>query len=95
MSDVDKREAFVYIVACADGTLYTGWTYDPQARLNQHNAGRGAKYTRSRRPVSLVYTEKLPDQQAARRREYALKQLSRTAKMQLIEKLESAPPLSI
>jgi putative endonuclease len=80
----EKREAFVYIVECADGTLYTGWTYDPEARLRQHNAGKGAKYTRSRLPVSLVYTEKLPDQQVARRREYALKQLSRAAKQDLI-----------
>lgn len=94
MSEEAKREAFVYIVACADDTLYTGWTYDPQVRLSQHNAGRGAKYTRSRRPVSLVYTEKLPDQQAARRREYALKRLSRAAKLQLIEQLESAPASS-
>lgn len=89
MEDQIKREAFVYIVACADGTLYTGWTYDPQARLQRHNTGRGAKYTRARLPVRLVYAEKLADQQAARRREYDLKQLSRAAKLQLIEGSES------
>ncbi len=79
------REAYVYMVECADGTLYTGWTYDPLARLLRHNAGRGAKYTRARLPVSLVYTERWPDQFAARRREYALKRLTRAAKQQLIE----------
>ncbi len=72
------------MVECADGTLYSGWTYDPVARLAQHNAGRGAKYTRARLPVRLVYTERLPDHQAARRREYALKQLSRAEKQKLI-----------
>ena len=48
---------FVYILECRDGTLYTGWTTDPEARLRAHNEGRGAKYTRARRPVRLVYTE--------------------------------------
>lgn len=80
-----RREAFVYMVECADGTLYTGWTFNPEARLRQHNAGRGAKYTRARLPVRLVYTECLPDERAARRREYALKELSRAAKLKLVK----------
>lgn len=85
----EERPAYVYIVECADGTLYTGWAYDPQARLRQHNAGRGAKYTRSRLPVRLVYTEATPDERAARQREYALKQLPRAAKLALIQTLKS------
>ncbi len=86
---IAPREAYVYILECADGTLYTGWTYDPQARLKKHNSGQGARYTRARVPVRLVYTERLSDQGAARRREYALKQLSRAAKQRLIHKAGS------
>jgi putative endonuclease len=79
------RPAFVYILECADGTLYTGWTYDLSTRLARHNAGRGAKYTRSRLPVSLVYSEELPDERSARQREYAIKQLTRAQKLKLIK----------
>jgi putative endonuclease len=89
MSDaVTPKVAYVYIVECADGTLYTGWSYDPVARLKQHNSGRGAKYTRSRLPVRLVYTETLPDESAARRREIALKKLTRAQKMKLAASFE-------
>jgi putative endonuclease len=76
--------AFVYIVACADQTLYTGWTTNLERRLKVHNAGRGAKYTRERGPVQLVYAEELPDRSAAQKREYAIKRLSRPAKLKLI-----------
>ena len=78
-------KAFVYILRCADGTLYTGWTNDMQKRLAAHNDGRGAKYTRSRRPVLLVYEEECEDKSAALRREAALKRLSRAEKLKLIE----------
>lgn len=75
---------FVYIVECADQTLYTGWTTDLHRRLAAHNAGKGAKYTRSRTPVRLVYTETQPDPSAAMRREIEIKRLRRHHKLQLI-----------
>jgi len=78
-------EFFCYMVECADGTLYTGWTTNPQRRVKEHNAGRGATYTRLRRPVKLVYTEEQPDRSAALKREYALKKLTRAKKMELID----------
>ena len=73
-----------YILRCADGTLYTGWTNDLERRLQAHNAGIGAKYTRPRRPVTLVYQETFPSTQQAMRREWEIKQLSRPEKLQLI-----------
>ncbi len=76
--------AYTYIVRCADGTLYTGWTNDLTKRLQAHNAGKGAKYTASRRPVELVYKEEHPDKITAMQREYAIKQLTRKEKEQLI-----------
>jgi putative endonuclease len=72
-----------YIVQCADGTLYTGWTADIERRVRDHNAGRGGRYTRARRPVNLIYTEPQPDARTARRREAALKRLRREAKLAL------------
>ncbi len=75
---------FCYILECADGTLYTGWSTDPHRRLKQHNAGRGARYTRARRPVKLVYTEVQPDRSSAMKREAAIKKLSREKKQVLI-----------
>lgn len=75
---------YVYLLRCADGTLYAGCTTDPRRRLQQHNAGRGAKYTRARRPVSLVYVEQAEDHSQALRREAALKRLSRKEKLALI-----------
>ncbi|MCZ7571843.1 MAG: GIY-YIG nuclease family protein [Ardenticatenaceae bacterium] len=77
-------EAFVYIVECADGTLYTGWTTDVARRVQEHNAGRGARYTRGRRPVRLVLIEFHPTQAAAMQREAAIKRLPRAAKWRLI-----------
>ncbi|HIX30994.1 MAG TPA: GIY-YIG nuclease family protein [Firmicutes bacterium] len=75
---------WVYILRCADGTLYTGATNDLDRRLAAHNAGRGAKYTRARRPVALVYREAAADKSAALQREAALKKLARAAKLRLI-----------
>ena len=75
---------YVYILSCGDGSLYTGIAADVVRRLRQHQAGKGAKYTRSHLPVTLVYQEALPDKGAALRREYAIKQLSRQDKLQLL-----------
>lgn len=75
----------VYILTCADGTLYTGIARDARKRLARHNAGKGAKYTRSRVPCELSYLEKSPSRAEASKREYALKKLTREAKLRLIE----------
>jgi putative endonuclease len=71
------------MVRCADGTFYTGWAVDLKARIDAHNLGRGAKYTASRRPVTLVYTEPCDSRGAALRREHTLKRLSRERKSAL------------
>ena len=76
---------YVYILRCGDGTLYTGCTNDLPRRLQAHQSGRGAKYTRSRLPVELVYQEACADKSAALRREYEIKQLTRVQKLKLIE----------
>lgn len=73
----------VYILRCRDGTLYTGITDDLERRLKAHNAGKGARYTRGRGPVTLVYTEAAPDKSAALRREAAIKKLPRREKLKL------------
>lgn len=78
---------FVYIVRCADGALYTGWTTDVTRRVAQHNTGRGARYTRTRRPVALVYCEEVPDRSTAMRREHAIKKLDRAHKARLITRI--------
>lgn len=76
---------YVYILRCADDTLYTGIAKDVERRLDEHNAGTlGAKYTRPRRPVALVYREAAPDRSEAARRECAIKRLSRSDKEALI-----------
>lgn len=75
---------YVYILRCADDTLYTGYTDNPERRLRVHNAGKGAKYTRSRLPVELVYRETLEDKSAALRREREIKKLTRAQKLALI-----------
>jgi len=75
---------FVYIVRCADGTLYTGYARDPKARVKVHNTGRGARYTSGRRPVRLLYVERFESVGDALRRERALKRRSRAQKEQLI-----------
>lgn len=76
--------AYVYIVMCKDGSLYTGWTNDLEKRLVAHNSGRGAKYTKGRGPVRLVYSEFLATKEDALKREYAIKKLKKTAKITLI-----------
>ena len=80
---------YTYIVKCCDNTLYTGWTTDLDRRIEAHNSGKGAKYTRSRRPVELVYAERFDTKQEAMRREWEIKQLSREEKLRLAEKQPS------
>ena len=75
---------YVYMLRCRDNTLYTGYTDDPDRRLAVHNAGKGAKYTRSRLPVSIVYREECPDKSSALKREIALKRLKKAEKEALI-----------
>lgn len=75
---------YVYIVRCADRTLYTGVATDVRARIAKHNQGKGAKYTRGRRPVRLVYREPAGSRGAALKREHAVKRLTRAAKRRLI-----------
>ena len=75
---------YCYMVECADGSLYTGWSSDPRRREAAHNAGRGARYTRMHRPVRLVYAEEQPDHPAALRRERAIKHLTREQKLGLV-----------
>jgi putative endonuclease len=75
---------YVYIVRCSDGTLYTGYTNNLEKRLKVHNSGKGAKYTRCRLPVNLVYSEKYCTKSEAIKREYAIKQLTRENKLKLI-----------
>ena len=81
----------VYILRCGDGSLYTGCTNDLPRRLKAHQSGRGAKYTRSRPPVALVYREEAPDKSAALRREAAIKRLERREKLALMEGKEGRP----
>lgn len=75
---------FVYILRCADSTLYTGWTTDLHERVRVHNAGRGAKYTKARLPVHLVYSESYETKTQAMQREYEIKQFSRAQKLKLV-----------
>ena len=76
---------FTYIVRCSDGTLYTGWTNDLEKRIACHNQKKGAKYTKSRTPVTLVYSEQFETKEEAMRREYRIKQYSRKEKELLIQ----------
>jgi putative endonuclease len=75
---------YCYIVECADGTYYTGWTTNPERRVATHNKGRGAKYTKMRRPVKLLYVEEQPDRNTAMKREIAIKKMGRDGKEKLI-----------
>ena len=77
---------FVYMLRCGDGTLYTGVTDNVERRLAAHRSGKGAKYTRGRGPLKLVYQEQVPDKSAALRREYQIKQLPKQEKEDLIAK---------
>ena len=75
---------YTYIVECSDGSLYTGWTNDLEKRIKAHNDGKGAKYTKSRRPVVLAYYEEFQTREEAMRREWEIKQMSRQKKMSMI-----------
>jgi putative endonuclease len=79
---------FVYIVRCSDNTLYTGWAVDVAARVKAHNAGRGAKYTRTRLPVKLVYSEELPTRAEAMKRERQIKRYPRARKLELSQRMK-------
>lgn len=79
-------EAYTYILVCGDGSLYTGWTNDLEKRVKAHNAGRGAKYTRSHRPVRLAYFESFATKEEALVREAAIKKLTRAQKLALIDR---------
>jgi putative endonuclease len=76
---------YVYILQCADGTYYTGWTTDLKKREEKHNSGKGAKYTRSRLPVKVIYFEEFETSVEAQKREWALKRLTRKEKESLIK----------
>ena len=80
------QQFFIYILRCSDNTLYTGWTTDIGNRVEAHNAGKGAKYTRARLPVTLVHSERFATKELAMKREYEIKQLSRLEKARLIQK---------
>lgn len=93
MKETDKQKQhqgnYTYIVKCSDETLYTGWTNNLKKRLEAHNSGKGAKYTKNRCPVELVYFEEYDTKQEAMKREYAIKQLSRQKKLALIHSHQS------
>lgn len=84
MKEESEKLNYTYIVKCADGSLYTGWTNNLEKRIAAHNAGKGAKYTKSRRPVELVYHEMFETKEQAMSREYTIKQMSRLQKENLI-----------
>lgn len=87
LSGQDKT-SYVYLLRCADGSLYCGWTTDPERRLEAHNSGRGAKYTRSRGPCRLVYTEAFATKNEALKRECAIKKLTHAEKERLVLRQE-------
>ena len=85
---------YTYILKCKDGSLYTGWTNDLEQRVAAHNTGKGAKYTKARRPVELVYFEEFETKEQAMKREYAIKQMARKDKLELVRRKEKADDLS-
>ena len=84
MNDQEDKKYFAYIVECKDGSLYTGFTTDLANRVRTHNEGKGAKYTKARRPVRLVYYEEFATKQLAMKREAAIKKLTHQQKQELI-----------
>lgn len=84
--EVEERKFGIYILRCADGSLYTGYSNDLDRRLRVHNSGQGAKYTKSRLPVEMVYREENLTKSEALKREYAIKKLTRKQKEELIAK---------
>lgn len=87
------EENYTYILKCSDGTFYTGWTNDLKKRLKAHNEGKGAKYTKTRRPVTLMYYECFSSKEEAMRREYEIKCLTRKKKEKLIEEKKEEIPV--
>ena len=91
----EKKETiqknYTYILKCSDGTLYTGWTNDLTKRLKAHNDGRGARYTKTRRPVVRAYYESFSSKEEAMRREYEIKHLTRKEKEKLIQNQKDNP----
>ena len=83
-----RERNYVYLLRCADDSLYCGWTTDLEGRIAAHNNGTGAKYTKSRRPVELVYVEEYENRHEALSREWHIKRLSRAEKLHLLEKAE-------
>ncbi len=83
MPDAEKKY-YAYMVICSDNTIYSGFTTNLEKRINTHNSGKGAKYTRTRTPVHLVYWEEFYDKSNALKKEYSLKKLTRTKKLELI-----------
>jgi putative endonuclease len=83
MMDENGKTHYIYIIQCADGTLYTGWTTDLESRMEAHNRGAGAKYTRGRSPVRLIHSEVFETKGEALRRENQIKKLTRAGKMKL------------
>ena len=85
---------YCYILECSDGTFYTGWTTDPPRREKQHNTGTGARYTRARRPVKMIYVEEQADRKSAMKRELAIKNMSREQKKKLMARVAATdnPP---
>ena len=86
-----ERAAFVYLLHCADGSLYCGWTYDVDDRLAAHRSGKGARYTRQRLPVELAAVIELPDESSARKEELRIKSLTRSQKLALVAAHAVAP----
>ncbi len=88
---METKKNYTYIVRCKDGSLYTGWTNDLEKRIKAHNDGTGAKYTKTRRPVELVYYEEHETKVAAMKREYEIKHLPKNKKEELVAELKKDP----
>ena len=82
----EKEIYYIYILRCRDGSLYTGWTNDMAKRIEAHNKGQGAKYTKGRGPMELIYHEEYSNKSEALKREYAIKRFSKAQKLELIQK---------
>ncbi len=85
-SKAETGKNYTYMVKCRDGTIYTGWTTMLERRISEHNSGKGARYTRGRRPVELIYYEESSSKQEAMRREYEIKKMTRKQKIELAKK---------
>ena len=86
MKKIEKGVNYVYILRCADDTLYTGWSNNLEKRISDHGLGRGAKYTKGRGPLTLVYFESFPTKQEAMSREAVIKRMTKSKKLQLIKR---------